>query len=410
SHYQNLPFEIPENWCWTTIGEIFMHNTGKALNASNQEGVMLDYITTSNLYWNHFDLTVVKKMRFTEAELEKCTVTNGDLLICEGGDVGRAAIWNYNYDIRIQNHIHRLKSYLPLSHAFYYYIFYFYKSLNLIGGKGVAIQGLSSGDIHKLVAPLPPIAEQQRIVREIERWFAIIDKLETSAEDLKVSIQQTKSRILDLALSGKLVSQDPDDEPAIELLKRVNPNFKPCDSSHYPNLPKGWSLARIKDVFTINPRNKANDEATAGFISMNMIDDEYSNTFTFEKRKWQDIKTGFTHFQNGDIAVAKISPCLENRKSIIIQGLPNRIGAGTTELHVFRSTIVNPKYALYFFKTDYFIDSCVKTFNGVVGQQRVGKNVVEEIVIPTPPIKEQQRIVTMLETIFSQLNTITAEL
>ncbi|WP_305155747.1 restriction endonuclease subunit S, partial [uncultured Alistipes sp.] len=209
SHYQNLPFEIPENWCWTTIGEIFMHNTGKALNASNQEGVMLDYITTSNLYWNHFDLTVVKKMRFTEAELEKCTVTNGDLLICEGGDVGRAAIWNYNYDIRIQNHIHRLKSYLPLSHAFYYYIFYFYKSLNLIGGKGVAIQGLSSGDIHKLVAPLPPIAEQQRIVREIERWFAIIDKLETSAEDLKVSIQQTKSRILDLALSGKLVSQDP---------------------------------------------------------------------------------------------------------------------------------------------------------------------------------------------------------
>ena len=247
-------------------------------------------------------------------------------------------------------------------------------------------------------------------MREIERWFAVIDKLETSAEDLKVSIQQTKSRILDLALSGKLVPQDPDDEPAIELLKRVNPDFKPCDSSHYPNLPKGWSLARIKDVFTINPRNKANDEATAGFISMNMIDDEYSNTFTFEKRKWQDIKTGFTHFQNGDIAVAKISPCLENRKSIIIQGLPNRIGAGTTELHVFRSTIVNPKYALYFFKTDYFIDSCVKTFNGVVGQQRVGKNVVEEIVIPIPPIKEQQRIVTMLETIFSQLNTITAEL
>ncbi len=277
-------------------------------------------------------------------------------------------------------------------------------------GYGVKMPRLGTNDALVSYIPMPPLNEQKRIIVEIEKWNTILDTIEKHKFDLLCTIKSIKSRILDLALSGKLVPQDPDDEPAIELLKRINPDFKPCDSSHYPNLPKGWSLARIKDVFTINPRNKANDEATAGFISMNMIDDEYSNTFTFEKRKWQDIKTGFTHFQNGDIAVAKISPCLENRKSIIIQGLPNRIGAGTTELHVFRSTIVNPKYALYFFKTDYFIDSCVRTFNGVVGQQRVGKNVVEEIVIPTPPIKEQQRIVTMLETIFSQLNTITAEL
>ena len=269
---------------------------------------------------------------------------------------------------------------------------------------------LGTNDALVSYIPMPPLNEQKRIIVEIEKWNTILDTIEKHKFDLLCTIKSIKSRILDLALSGKLVPQDPDDEPAIELLKRINPDFKPCDSSHYPNLPKGWSLARIKDVFTINPRNKANDEATAGFISMNMIDDEYSNTFTFEKRKWQNIKTGFTHFQDGDIAVAKISPCLENRKSIIIRDLPNRIGAGTTELHVFRSTVVSPKYALYFFKSDYFIDSCVRTFNGVVGQQRVGKNVVEEIVIPTPPIKEQQRIVTMLETVFSQLNAITAEL
>ena len=156
-------------------------------------------------------------------------------------------------------------------------------------------------------------------------------------------------KILDLAISGKLVPQDPNDEPAIELLKRINPGFKPCDNSHYENLPENWCLAKVKDVFVINPRNKAEDNTIAGFIPMTLIDDGYSNTFSYEKRKWGSIKTGFTHFADGDVAVAKISPCLENRKSIVLRDLPNAIGAGTTELHVFRSSVVVPEYALYFF-------------------------------------------------------------
>ena len=93
SHYENVPFEIPESWCWTSIGELFEHNTGKALNASNRDGKMMDYITTSNPYWDRFDLSVVKQMLFTEEELWRCTAKKGDLLICEGGDIGRAAIW-----------------------------------------------------------------------------------------------------------------------------------------------------------------------------------------------------------------------------------------------------------------------------------------------------------------------------
>ena len=163
-------------------------------------------------------------------------------------------------------------------------------------------------------------------------------------------------------------------------------------------------------MFVINPRNKAEDNTVAGFIPMTLIDDGYSNTFSYEERKWGTIKTGFTHFANGDVAVAKISPCLENRKSIVLRDLPNGIGAGTTELHVFRSSVVVPEYALYFFKSEYFISKCVGTFNGVVGQQRVGKNIIEEIQIPIPPINEQTKIVSTIETIFTQLNTITAEL
>ena len=163
-------------------------------------------------------------------------------------------------------------------------------------------------------------------------------------------------------------------------------------------------------MFVINPRNKAEDNIIAGFIPMTLIDDGYSNTFSYETRTWGSIKTGFTHFANGDVAVAKISPCLENRKSIVLRDLPNCIGAGTTELHVFRSSVVVPEYALYFFKSECFISKCVGTFNGVVGQQRVGKNIIEEIQIPIPPTNEQTKIVSTIEMLFSQLNTITAEL
>lgn len=94
-----IPFEVPESWVWIRLGELFQHNTGKALNSSNKDGELLSYITTSNLYWNRFELDNIKHMFFTESEIEKCTILKGDLLVCEGGDVGRAAIWCYDYPI-----------------------------------------------------------------------------------------------------------------------------------------------------------------------------------------------------------------------------------------------------------------------------------------------------------------------
>jgi len=163
-----VPFEIPDSWCWCRLGTIFQHNTGKALNSSNHQGTKMQYITTSNLYWDRFELDKLKEMLFTESEVEKCTVRKGDLLVCEGGDIGRAAIWNYDYPIRIQNHIHRLRSYAPVEIYFFYYVFYLYKRAGLIGGKGIGIQGLSSNAIDQLFIPLPPLEEQKRIVAKIE--------------------------------------------------------------------------------------------------------------------------------------------------------------------------------------------------------------------------------------------------
>lgn len=172
-----LPFEIPDSWEWIRLGTVFQHNTGKALNASNRDGEKLTYITTSNLYWDRFVLDNLKTMPFTDSEVDKCTVQQGDLLVCEGGDIGRAAIWGSNKPMRIQNHIHRLRAYVPVCTRFFYYLFYLYKGAGWIGGKGIAIQGLSSNAIHNLLFPLPPLHEQERIVSAIDTALDIVQKL-----------------------------------------------------------------------------------------------------------------------------------------------------------------------------------------------------------------------------------------
>ena len=172
----------PIGWIKTILGELFSHNTGKALNSSNKEGIFKDYLTTSNVYWNKFDFTVIKQMPFKESELDKCTVTKGDLLVCEGGDIGRSAIWNFDYDICIQNHIHRLRPKIDLCVPFYYYTFVYLKENNLIGGKGIGLLGLSSNALHKIELPLPPLAEQQRIVQKIEALFSVLDNIQNALE------------------------------------------------------------------------------------------------------------------------------------------------------------------------------------------------------------------------------------
>ncbi len=171
------PFEIPSSWEWVRLGTIYQHNTGKTLNSANCSGKLMTYITTSNLYWNRFEIDSLRKMYFSESDTEKYTVTKGDLLVCEGGDIGRAAVWSYDTDIRIQNHIHRLRSYIKLCTEFYYYIFYLYKHAGWIGGKGIGIQGLSSTTLHSLLLPLPPLEEQTRITKQINLLFSSLKTL-----------------------------------------------------------------------------------------------------------------------------------------------------------------------------------------------------------------------------------------
>ena len=170
----DIPFDIPSNWVWTRIGYLFAHNNGKQLNKGNSAGTLMEYITTSNLYWDGFKLDYLKMMPFEESEIERCQAIKGDLLVCEGGDVGRSCIWTYDYPIMLQNHIHKLRAYLPLCTKYFFYIFYLYNLIGLIGGKGIGIQGFSAKALHNTIIPLPPLKEQERIVKKIE---TVLDKI-----------------------------------------------------------------------------------------------------------------------------------------------------------------------------------------------------------------------------------------
>lgn len=170
---------------------------------------------------------------------------------------------------------------------------------------------------------------------------------------------------------------------------------------HYENVPfevpQGWELIALEEIFILNPKNEVDDETLAGFIPMALVDDGFCGSHSFEQELWKNIKKGFSHFQNGDIGIAKISPCFENMKSVIFNNLPNGLGAGTTELTILRGILIDVKFYLYLFKTSWYISQGTKYFKGVVGQQRVNKAIFTTLEVPLPPLAEQQRIVSEIE-------------
>ena len=392
-HYENVPFEIPSSWEWTTLGEVFTLQAGKNITAkdiSDKEDSEHRFPCYGGNGLRGYVCSYNRNGRFPLIGRQGALC--GNINFAEGlfYATEHAVVVETYCKTDVEWAVHTL----------------IHLNLNQYA-TSTAQPGLSVNTINEVLIPLPPIEEQGRIVRCLNKWNTLIGQIEQGKVDLQTTIKQTKSKILDLAIHGKLVPQDPNDEPASELLKRINPKAEfACDNGHYENLPDSWYLTDIKSIFTINPKNKVADDVIAGFVPMTNIADGYSNEFRFESKLWGDIKKGFTHFAEGDIVVAKISPCLENRKSVIVTSLPNGIGAGTTELFVFRSQCVLAEYGLYFFKSDLFINHCVGTFNGVVGQQRISKSIIESIKFPLPPISEQKRIVDAIHTVFAKLDTI----
>ena len=226
--------------------------------------------------------------------------------------------------------------------------------------------------------------------------------------------EQLRASILQYAMEGKLVNQDPNDEPVSELLQKIeservelvkegrikkrkkSPSVS--DDEKLFDIPDSWEWVRVGTLFSVNDRNKADDTLIAGFLPMKNIDDGYSNTYAVNDRKWKDIKSGYTHIRQGDIVVAKITPCFQNRKSCVITELPNGIGAATTEVYALNPIIPEfSKLYIYFFKSQLFIQEGMKKFTGSAGQQRVPRKFVENFAMPLPPLEEQKRIVAKIE-------------
>ena len=244
------------------------------------------------------------------------------------------------------------------------------------------------------------------------------------ARRIDMDTKKLRQKILDLAIRGKLVPQDPNDEPASVLLERIRAEKErlikegkikrskksASDTPHYENVPfevpESWEWCQVSDIFELNPKNDVPDDTQSGFIPMACVDDGFGYAHSFEIRPWGEIRKGYSHFKNGDIGIAKISPCFENRKSTIFYDLPNGIGAGTTELTVLRGYCVNIEFFLYLFQSEWYLFEGTKEFKGVVGQQRVNKEIFTTLLIPLPPIEEQNRIVTEIRKLFSVIEVL----
>ena len=280
-----IPFDIPESWKWCYIGELFLHNTGKAQNSTgSQNGTIRKFITTSNLYWDEFDFTKVKEMPFTDKELERCTVQKGDLLVCEGGDCGRSAVWKYDEEVCIQNHVHRLRPYQPVDIYYFYYLFYFYKNTGKLRGRGVAIQGLSNEAIHRVIVPLPSFAEQKRIVAKIEELLPLADRYAASYEKLEQFNakfpESMRKSILQYAIQGKLVEQRAGEGTGEELyqqiqvekqrliqekkIKKEKPLAEISEDEIPFDIPKSWKWVRIPEIGTSSLGKTLNKSIDAG--------------------------------------------------------------------------------------------------------------------------------------------------
>lgn len=234
--------------------------------------------------------------------------------------------------------------------------------------------------------------------------------------------QELKSSILQLAVQGRLVEQRPEEGTAEELyrqiqeekqrlikegkIKKEKPLPEIAEDEVPFDIPESWKWVRLGNIITRNPKNSLDDSLDVSFIPMNCVSDGYRNKHTFETRKWGEIKKGFTHFADGDIAVAKITPCFQNRKSVIFRHLINGVGAGTTELSVVRTinNTVYDEFLLWFFKSDYFILNGVKSFSGTAGQQRIDKNYMTSCLFPLPPLAEQKRIVAKIEELLPYID------
>ncbi|MDC2357017.1 restriction endonuclease subunit S [Bacteroides ovatus] len=406
-HY---PYLLPNGWEWCRLNEIAESSLGKTLDKSRNTGKVYPYLCAINVKWNDFDLSVVKTIKLEDNEKERYQVLKGDLLICEGGDVGRSAIWDSNEPIYYQNALHRVRFFDNIVADFYLYLIWCYKNYNWIDDicNGVTIKHFTQDKINALYFPLPPVAEQQRIVAEIKRWFALIDQIEQGKSNLQTTIRQAKSKILDLAIHGKLVPQDPNDEPAIELLKRINPNFTPCDNGHYQNLPAGWAMCKLSDLCRIENgfAFSSNDYKPQG-IPLVRISNIIHNTIDITDCVYiEGITDNKFKISKGDLLIA-MSGATTGKMGVYPFDETAYLNQRVGNIKILNKSSLSPVYRNTYMQSK--VDEILKIAYGGA-QPNISASVIGNFDFPLPPYKEQIRIIETVQRIFDQLDVITESL
>ena len=414
-----IPFEIPKGWEWTRIGNIFNHTSGKQQSSSNKSGgTPQKFITTSNLYWGYFVLDNVKVMNFTEEEIKTCSATKGDLLVCEGGaGYGRSAIWNYDYDICLQNHVHRLRPYVNGICEYVYHFIYLLKESNNLSSVGTAMPGLSANRLKRLLLPFPPLSEQNRIVVKLGELLPQVkkySKFQNYLDDLNVAINdKLKKSILQEAVQGRLVPQIAEESTAQELLEQIKQEkqclvkggklkkstltdsviYKGDDNKYYERIngqvveielpfeyPNSWAVLRLKDICQLTDGEKKNGKGIC-------LDAKYlrgkSSTTIIEKGKF---------VYSGDNIIL-----VDGENSGEVFTVPQDGYMGSTFKQLWLSSVMWKPYILAFM---LFYKEELRNSKRGAAIPHLNKDLFYNLPIGIPPFQEQQRIVNQMNKLF----------
>lgn len=437
-----IPFEIPSTWEWCRIYHISNSYIGLTYKPSDisEQGIIV--LRSSNIQQGKLSLQDIVRVKSDIPE--KLYVQNNDILICARNGskrlVGKSAIIN---GIKEPMTFGAFMAICKTSLYEYVYLFLqsdaFFSQLREVSGT-TTINQLTQNNFNSFLIPIPPRIEQIRIANKFTELVPYIERYSYSQDNLDLLNKSVgdllKKSILQEAIQGKLVPQITEEGSAQELLEHIKLEkqklvkegklkktalidsiiYKGDDNKYFEKIgktvkevtdeipfeiPTTWQWVRIKDIFQINPKNIAEDNCISAFIPMEKICATYGSEFSYDEVQWKAIKAGYTHFADGDVAFAKITPCFQNRKSAIFCNLPNGIGAGTTELKVLRQfgETINRWYLLFFLESPYFIDEAI--FKGTANQQRIISGYLENKLFPLPPLQEQTRIEKQIKAIAS---------
>ena len=387
-HYENVPFEVPESWVWTTLGEVGTWQSGGTPSRSNKTyyGGNIPWLKTGDL--NDGLISDIPESITEEAVANssaKINPTGSVLIAMYGATIGKLGILTFPATTN-----QACCACIEFNAIIQLYLFYFLLSQRnefIAKGGGGAQPNISKEIIVNTFIPLPPLSEQQRIVMEIEKWFALIDQIEQSKVNLQTIIKQAKSKILDLAIHGKLAPQDPNDEPAIELLKRINPDFTPCDNGYYTQLPDGWQIASMQTLC-----NLTDGEKQSGIERINL-----DVKFLRGERKAKTLISGKF------VAANSLLILVDGENSGEVFRTPIDGYQGSTFKQLLINGNMNEEYVL----------QVINLYRKILRESKVGsaiphlnKKLFKAIKVPIPPYKEQQRIIKAITKAFMSLDLI----